>query len=100
MSLFGKTFELEHMIEKAMEHIDMEQITADVMKDLKIIDLDMFFVVCKPDGSEDYDFVGMAYSIESARELKETVEASEILKLDMMKMVPMAKSMGFVEPVL
>ena len=98
MSLFGK-FDLEHMIEKAMEHIDMEQITADVMQDLKVTNLDMFFVICKPDGADDHEFVGMAYSIESARELKDTVEDSEILKLDMMKMVPLAKQMGFVETV-
>jgi hypothetical protein len=93
----------ERLIEKAMEHINMEEITAQVMQDLKITDLDLFFVVYRPDGFEDcdYEFVGMAYSIESARELRDdSGTGGEILKLDMMKMVPLAKQMGFVESVL
>jgi hypothetical protein len=99
MGLFEK-FDLERMIEKALEHINMEEITAQVMADLKITDLDMYFVVKNVDGDpEDYDFVGMAYSIESARELQDTVQFSEILKLNMMRMVPLAKSMGYVEEV-
>ena len=100
MSLFGK-FDLESMIEKAMEHIDMEEITAQVMQDLKITDLDIFFVVDNQPDCEEPDFVGMTYSIESARELKENaiLYSPEILKLDMMKMVPIAKQMGFVETV-
>jgi hypothetical protein len=102
MSLFGKTFDLEAMIEKAMEHIDMESITADVMKDLKITDLDIFFVVGMPEEpDEDPEFIGMTYSIDSARELQRPMGTldSEILKMDMMKMVPLAKQMGFLETV-
>ena len=101
MSLFGK-FDLESLIEKAMEHIDMEEITADVMKDLKITDLDMFFVVREDQTLHGYEFIGMAYSLESARELQDEDDyplRAEILKLDMMKMVPLAKQMGFVETV-
>ncbi len=100
MGLFEK-FDLESMIEKAMKHIDMEEITAQVMADLKITDLDMYFVVYKPDGFDEYEFVGMAYSIASARELRDdSGGGGEILKLDMMKMVPLAKKMGFVETVI
>jgi hypothetical protein len=98
MSLFGK-FNLEDMIEKALEHIDMEQITAEVMADLKITDLEIYFVVEKPDGQDDYEFVGMAYSEDAACQLREDHTDREILKLDMMKMVPLAKQMGFVEVV-
>jgi hypothetical protein len=100
VGLFDK-FNLEDMIEKAMEHIDMEEITAQVMHDLKITDLDIFFVVYCPDGYDVYEFVGMAYSIDSARELRDdSGGGGEILKLDMMKMIPLAKQMGFVETVI
>ncbi len=100
MGLF-ENFDIEHMIEKAMEHIDMEEITAQVMADLKITDLDIFFVVYKPDSFDEYEFVGMSYSIESARELRDSSgSGGEILKLDLMKMVPLAKKMGFVETVI
>ena len=100
MSLFGK-FNIEDMIEKAMEHIDMESITADVMAGLKITDLDLFFVVDWQPDCDEPDFVGMAYSDQSARELKENaiLYNPEILKLDLMKMVPLAKELGFVEVV-
>jgi hypothetical protein len=70
------------------------------MQDLKITDLDLFFVVKPGDGDaleSIYDFVGMAYSIDSARELAR--DGGEILKLDMMKMVPLAKQMGYVKEV-
>lgn len=101
MGLFEK-FDLKSMIEKAMEHIDMGEITAQVMADLKITDLDIYFVVDKPDGQDDFEFIGMTYAIDSARELRDEVRSAnpEILKLDMMKMIPLAKEMGFVETVL
>lgn len=101
MSLFGKTFDIEHLIEKAMEHIDMEQITADVMADLKIMDLEMYFVVDKQPDCEDYDLIGMAYSEKSAKEMKADAEAyaPEVLKLNIAKLVPIAKEIGAVEVV-
>ena len=100
MGLF-ENFDLEHMIEKAMEHIDMEEITAQVMHDLKITDLDIFFVVREDQTIQGYEFIGMAYSIASARELLDSSGGGgEILKLDLMKMVPLAKKMGFVETVI
>jgi hypothetical protein len=100
MSLFEK-FDLEHMIEKALEHIDMEEITAQVMADLKITDLEMFFVIDNLPDSDIPDLVGMAYSIKSARELKENAAlyAPEILKLDIANLVPLAKEIGAVEVV-
>jgi hypothetical protein len=100
MSLFGK-FNLEDMIEKAMEHIDMEEITAQVMADLKITDLEMFFVIDNLPDCEVPDLVGMAYSLKSARELQENAAlySPEILKLDIAKLVPLAKDLGFVEVV-
>jgi len=100
MSLFGK-FHIEDLIEKAMEHVDMEQITADVMADLKITDLEMFFVIDNLPDSEIPDLVGMAYSLKSARELKEdaALYSPEILKLDIASLIPLAKNMGAVEVV-
>lgn len=101
MGLFEK-LDLEHMIEKAMKHIDMEEITSQVMADLKITDLDIFFVVREDQTLQGYEFIGMAYSLDSARELRDGDDhplRAEILKLDMMTMVPLAKKMGFVETV-
>ena len=100
MSLFGK-FDLESMIEKAMEHIDMEEITAQVMQDLKITDFEMYFIVDKQPDCEGYDFLGMTYSMKSAVELMTGASAydPEILKLDIAALVPLAKELGFVENV-
>lgn len=100
MSLFGK-FNLEDMIEKAMEHIDMEEITADVMAGLKITDFEMYFVVDKPDGQDEYEFLGMAYSKKSALEMRDEIRSAnpEVLKLNIAKLVPLAKEMGAVEVV-
>jgi hypothetical protein len=100
MGLF-KNFDIEHLIEKAMEHIDMEEITAEVMKDLKITDFEMYFVVDKLPDAEDYDFLGMAYSMKSAVELMAEANAydPEILLLDIAMLVPLAKELGFVRKV-
>ena len=95
-------FDLERLVERAMEHIDMEEITAQVMADLKITDFEMYFVVdCQP-GSEEYDFLGMAYSKKSAEAIKEeatTARSPEILKLNIAKLIPLAKELGFVDKV-
>ncbi|MEE8566355.1 MAG: hypothetical protein V3S76_01275 [Candidatus Bipolaricaulota bacterium] len=100
MSLFEK-FDLESMIERAMEHIDMESIAADVMAGLKIENFDMFFVVDKPDGQDEYEFLGMAYSIKSAREMRDEIRSAnpEILQLNIANLVPLAKKIGAVEVV-
>jgi hypothetical protein len=100
MSLFGK-FDLESMIEKAMEHIDMEEITAQVMEDLKITDFEMYFVVDQQPDCEEYDFLGMAYSMKSAVAImtEASTYSPEVLKLDIAKLVPLAKELGFVRKV-
>lgn len=89
------------MIEKAMEHIDMEEITAQVMADLKITDFEMYFVVDSQPDCEGYDFLGMAYSMKSAVAImtEANTYSPEILKLDIAKLVPLAKKLGFVEKV-
>ncbi len=100
MNIF-KNFDIETLIERAMAHIDMEEITAEVMKDLKITDFEMYFVVDQQPDCDGYDFLGMAYSMKSAVELmaEATAYNPEILKLDIAKLVPLAKQMGFVEKV-
>lgn len=100
MGLLEK-FDLKSMIDKAMEHIDMDKITTDIMQGFKITDLDIFFVVREDQTIQGYEFIGMAYSLNSARELRDDAgHDGEILKLDLMKMVPLAKKMGFIETVL
>ena len=105
MMNFLKSFDIETLIEKAMEHIDMEAIAADVMKDLKINELELYFIVDKPPGTDDYEFLGMTYSLPAAREmvsgLKHPPYAASILKLDLGKLLALFAKMdlGIVEEV-
>ncbi|KKN13911.1 hypothetical protein LCGC14_1001450 [marine sediment metagenome] len=98
---FLQDFDGSKMLEKALEHIDMERIIADVMKDLQILDLEMYFVVDQQPDCDGYDFLGMAYSMKSAVAImtEANTYAPEILKLDIAKLVPLAKKLGFVEKV-
>ena len=102
LGVYVGLFDLESLVERAMEHIDMEEITAQVMSDLKITDFEMYFVVDAQPGGEEYDFLGMAYSLKSAVAIKEEANNAyhpEILKLDIAKLVPLAKKLGFVSKV-
>lgn len=101
MSLFGK-LDIAHLIEKAMEHIDMKAITAEVMQDLQIDNLELYFVVREVPYEEPYEFVGMAYSQKSANLMR--AESSKrypckVFKLDLGKLAAIMESMGALEEV-
>ncbi len=100
MSLFGK-LDMVHLIEKAMEHIDMQAIAAEVMQDLQIDNLELYFVV-REVPYEGYEFVGIAYSLKTAGLMK--IESSKrypckVFKLDLGKLVTVMEGMNALEEV-
>ncbi len=102
MSLFDK-FDLESLIEKAMEHIDMESLAREVMGRLVLKDLELFLVVRKFQGSDEADFVGVTYGEEAGAKLAKE-EGSDhhpctLLRIDMGKLTTMAENAGIAEEV-
>ncbi len=97
--------QLLELLEQLLEHLNLETIVTEVMKDLKITDLDIYFVVDKQPDSEEYELLGMAYSMKSASKVLEEQNRRrhtwepEILKLDMSKLIAMIKAVGGLERV-
>lgn len=50
--------------------LDLDELAADFMSRLKIQPFDLYFIVLQEPGAGDYEILGMAYSRESAQELK------------------------------
>lgn len=98
---------LTEIAEKIMEHIDLEEVTAEVLSKLTVTDLELFFVVrdvYKGDwpAPEGLEFVGMAYSEETANILwAENSKASpcKIMKMDLDRAMTLAREVGILEEV-
>ena len=95
INLFER-FDVDRMVARILEHIDTDEIAADLMKRFKLERFDIFFVVDEMEDCCGYDFLGMAYSIEAAREImKESGSAhSKIFRADMGKFVDSLMAMG------
>ena len=89
---------IEHLIEKAMEYIDVVSITKDAMKDLIIAGEDMYFIVHES-RFDATKLLGMAYSRESALKFAKNNEGSRVIRLDLGKLVSLAETMGAVEEI-
>ena len=98
MGLFD-TLNIEHLIERAMEHIDVASITKDAMKDLIIAGEDMYFVVRVLSDHEVPDFLGMAYSKKSALGFSKKKPGSKVIRLDLGRLVALAEAVGATEEV-
>lgn len=99
---FWDHFSLEDLIERIMQHIDIEAIAAEVMPTLKIEGLDVHFVVQPLPDSDNYDFIGLAYGREAAEELwleHSKKHPCKIFRLDMGKLVELIEKLGGVEEV-
>lgn len=95
---------LTEIAEKLMEHIDLEEVTAEVLSKLTVTDLEMYFVVRYPQGTEEPEFVGLAYSKSAAGNLwiegsKGSPQKVQILKLNMAKAMELAVQAGVVDVV-
>lgn len=100
MGLFDH--KLTEIAEKIMEHIDLEEVTAEVLSKLTVTDLELFFVVRDMPDTEGLEFVGMAYSKEAANTL--WVENSkafpcQIMKMDLDRAMTLAREVGILEEV-
>ncbi len=93
--------DIESMVKRFAEHIDIEELTREVMASLIIKDIDMYFVVEKPDGQDEYEFLGMAYSATAARKLADEEdpdrERAKIIRFDMGKLVQLVEKLGGTE---
>jgi hypothetical protein len=101
--LIGKKMDMGKLVAAILEHIDMPALISSVMSGLQLKDLELYFVVV-----DEYDFnvVGMAYSKEAAQSLmddynKETKHKrnTQVLRLDIGKLVQLAREAGAVEEV-
>jgi hypothetical protein len=96
-ALFGGKLDFESLVAKALEHIDMEQIARNAMAKLIIRNEDLYFVVLREEGHDDYHFIGMSYSQESARKLKSEDAGSKIIRLNIGQLIGLAIAMGAAE---
>jgi hypothetical protein len=97
---------MKGLIERALEAVDLEHITKDVLSSLAVRGLEIYFVVRKPNHVEEhewttqYEFVGLAYSKSAAGNLwLESGKAGpcRILELDMGKALELAEEAGIVK---
>jgi hypothetical protein len=96
---------MNQLIEKLLKHLDIEELVQDIMSKLVLKDFDMYFVVDQQPDVEDYDFLGMAYSLKAARGLLEERESNghiyegKIFRFDMGKLVTLVEKFGGTEEV-
>jgi hypothetical protein len=93
---------MKGILERALEVVDVEKITKDVMANLAVKDLELYFIVYQLPDSDEYEMVGLAYSKQAAKLL--CLESSKkypckILKLDLGKALTLAEQAGIVEEV-
>jgi hypothetical protein len=81
-------------VERALERLDMDGIARDVMGKLFIEGLELYFIVKKIPRGSSYDFLGMAYSKETARKEAAKVEEAIIFELDMGEIVEIMQRLG------
>lgn len=76
--------------------LDLDRIVSEFMEKLKVGPFDMFFVVCKDPGSEEYEVLGLAYSLRAAREIKKEHAAvdPQIFCFDLGKIVKLVEGLG------
>jgi hypothetical protein len=79
--------------------LNLDEVVEDVIHRLKLHSLDLYFVVEHFQDSEDYEWVGLAYSREAAKEIRGRRKNMKILKLDVGKLLTLAEKAGGVEDV-
>jgi len=52
-----------------VEKLDLDKLAAEFMEKIKISRFDLFFIASRHPASDEYDFLGMAYSLSAAREI-------------------------------
>jgi hypothetical protein len=87
---------------KLLGNIDLNKIAADVMSKMKIQPFDLYFVVDQQPSTGKYEFLGMTYTHEAARQLvgqQRDGQQVKILKMEMGNAVRIMKEMGLVQDV-
>ena len=90
------------IVERLLSSIDIDAITKDVMSKLVVKDLELFFVVKQFPDSDDYELVGMTYSKDAARELRDAQSKrwpAKIIQLDMGKLLKIVEDMSAIREV-
>jgi hypothetical protein len=87
---------------KLLGHLDLGKIAADTMSQLKVPPFDLYFVVDQQPSTGRYEFLGMTYTHEAARQLvgqHGDGQQVKILKMEMGNAVRIMKEMGLVQDV-
>lgn len=84
---------------KLLGHIDLGKIAADAMSKLKVPPFDLYFVVNQQPSTGEYEFLGMPYTPEAARELVGKPydgQHTHVLRMDMAHALKIMKELGIV----
>jgi hypothetical protein len=98
-------FDIEHMIEKAMEHVDIESIAADVMPTLSIPLTNLYIVARQMPDCEDFEVVSMAYGEKAAKRAakehspKDGNYPFQAYKVDLGRLLTLAQETGSLEEI-
>ena len=89
------------LLERIMSNIDLEAVTKDAMSKIVITELEMYFVVHRLLDNEHYELVGITYSKESAKKLRDSNCKFEprIIQLHLGKLLRIVEDMGGIEEV-
>lgn len=85
-----------------LSHINLEEMTSDIVSKLKFKNLEVYFVVYELPDQADYEFVGITYNKQSAMLL--AMENSKkvpckIFRLDLGKLIGLAEKSGLAEEI-
>lgn len=84
---------------RLLGHIDLGKIAAEAMSKLKVPPFDLYFVVDQQPGTGEYEFLGMTYTPDAARELVGKPYDGQhihVLKMDMSHALRVMKELGIV----
>jgi hypothetical protein len=89
-------FDVDAVIAKVVEKLDVDALVSDFMSRIKLRKLSLYFVVDEIPDCGEFHFLGMAYSLESAREIRDGTKTyrPQILQLSLGKLLWMAVQSG------
>ena len=81
---------------KLVHKLDLDKLIVEFMEKLKIGPIDMYFVIKRQPGTEEYEILGLAYSLRAAQEIKQEHRAvdSKIFCFDLGKLVKLVEGLG------
>jgi len=86
-----------------LSHINVQEVVASVMRQIKVRDVELYFVLRAPKDCESYEIVGMTYSEDAAHALRKEQGKKErecsIVKLDLGTLLYKIKEWGVLKEI-